>query len=60
MRKIILEEKDIVEFEQRFNSMPVFARNIAENEAVSHGVRSLLEWLSSKIVQEVPEAKAEK
>lgn len=49
MRKIILEEQDIKDFEQIVNSLPCFAKNVAENMAVSGAINSLMQWMGGKI-----------
>lgn len=49
MRKIILEETDIKEFEQMVNNLPCFAKNVAENMAVSQAVNALMQFMGSKI-----------
>lgn len=52
MRKIILEEKDIQEFEARINSLPCFAKNVAENMAVSQSIQQLMQWMGAKVIEE--------
>lgn len=50
MKKIILESSDIEVFEKKVNDLPVFAKNVAENMAISVAVQNLMQWLGSKIV----------
>lgn len=52
MKKIVLESADIELFEKKVNELPVFAKNVAENMAVSVAVQSLMQWLGSKIVDD--------
>lgn len=52
MRKIILEEADIKEFEARVNSLPCFAKNVSENMVVSQAVQELMSFMGSKIEKE--------
>lgn len=52
MRKIILEEKDIKDFEAMVNSLPCFAKNVSENMAVSQAINALMQFMGGKI-QEV-------
>jgi len=59
MRKITLEETDIKEFEQMVNNLPCFAKNVAENMAVSQAVNALMQFMGSKI-QKVESAEDEK
>lgn len=55
MRQIILDDKDIAEFEARINALPVFAKNVAENMAVTQSIQSLMQWMGSKGVEEEKE-----
>lgn len=55
MRKIILEEQDIKEFEQRVNNLPCFAKNVAENMVVAQAIQELMKFMGEKFV-ETPEA----
>lgn len=57
MRKIILEEADIKDFETLINNLPVFARTISENQIVSQSVNNLMQFMASKI-QETKEDKS--
>lgn len=50
MKKIILEQKEIQEFEQKINSLPCFAKNVAENMAVSQAIQDLMTWMGSKLI----------
>lgn len=50
MKKIVLEPADIETLEKKVNELPVFAKNVAENMAVSVAVQNLMQWLGSKIV----------
>lgn len=59
MKKVILEPADIEAFEKKVNELPVFAKNVAENMAVSVAVQNLMQWMGSKIV-DVEEATEEK
>lgn len=52
MRKIILEEQDIKDFEAMVNSLPCFAKNVSENMAVSQAVNALMQFMGSKILKE--------
>lgn len=56
MRKIVLEESEIKEFETLINNLPVFARTISENQIVSQSVNNLMQFMASKI-QETKEDK---
>lgn len=51
MKKIILEENDIKEFEQLINSLPCFAKNVTENMAISQAIQGLMQWMGSKLVE---------
>lgn len=53
-RKIILEEKDVQEFEILINSLPVFAKNVSEIMEVNKGVTQLMQWMETKLVKEDP------
>jgi hypothetical protein len=59
MRKITLEEKDIKEFEQMVNNLPCFAKNVAENMAVSQAVNSLIQFMGSKIQESDSDIKSD-
>lgn len=50
MKKIVLEPADIEAFEKKVNDLPVFAKSVAENMAVSVAVQDLMQWMGSKIV----------
>lgn len=50
MKKVVLEKADIDVFEKMINDLPVFAKNVAENMAVSVAVQNLMQWMGSKIV----------
>lgn len=49
MRKIILEDKDIKDFEAMVNSLPCFARNVSENMLVSQAIQGLMQFMGNKI-----------
>lgn len=55
MKKIILEQNDITDFEQKINSLPCFAKNVAENMAVSQAIQGLMQWMASKLVESTEE-----
>lgn len=55
MKKIILEQNDITDFEQKINSLPCFAKNVAENMAVSQAIQGLMQWMGSKLVESTEE-----
>lgn len=50
MKKIVLEPADIEAFEKKVNDLPVFAKSVAENMAVSVAVQDLMQWMGSKVV----------
>jgi hypothetical protein len=52
MARIILEDKDIREFEEKINSLPCFAKNVSENMAVSQSIQNLMNWMGTKVEQE--------
>ena len=51
MKKVILEQNDIQEFENKINSLPCFAKNVAENMAVSQAIQGLMNWMGSKLIE---------
>lgn len=59
MRKIILQEQDIKDFEVLINSLPVFARNVSENQLVSQAINTLMDFMGKKIVKEEKENNVE-
>jgi len=59
MRKIVLEEQDIKEFETLINSLPVFARTVSENQAVYQSVNNLMQFMASKISETKKDQKIE-
>lgn len=52
MRKIVLEEKDIKELEQKINNLPTFAKNVGESFAVAGAVQDFMTWIGGKVLQE--------
>lgn len=52
MARLILEDKDIKDFEEKINSLPCFAKNVSENMAVYQAIQALMNWMGTKIEQE--------
>jgi hypothetical protein len=52
--KIVLEKKDIEEFEAKLGALPVFATNVNQNMAIASSIGDLMKWLGEKVVH--PEA----
>lgn len=55
MRQIILDEKAIQEFESKINSLPCFAKTVAENMVVSQAIQGLMQFMGSNIVETTTE-----
>lgn len=55
MRQIILDEKAIQEFESKINSLPCFAKTVAENMAVSQAIQGLMQFMGANIVETTTE-----
>lgn len=52
MRKIVLEENDIKELEQKVNNLPTFAKNVGQSFAVAGAIQEFMTWIGSKAVTE--------
>lgn len=57
MRKIILEESEIKEFEQMINAFPCFPKNVSETMAISNAVTALMSFMGNKVQEEKQDEK---
>lgn len=57
MKKLVLNEEDIKTLENHLGNLPTFARTVNETMSVSQGINSLMQFLSSKMVEDEADGK---